>query len=247
MPRAGATVAAVVILLAAGCAQSVSGRGVASEQLPSTATRTLSVPSAGSQQSTTDPTPPGTTTVAASGSAATPESTIRSTLTSADTITEYTTVFDTEEPPPPPATTAPAASATGPASVIGPISMGPNDSGYLVFQSPSGNIMCGIYTDAGSGGARCDIQEWMFVAPTPLECGEVNYNVGTAEVGADGSGTLGACVGDTVADPASPVLAYGANAGAGDFACHSAQDGVTCANLITGHGFRLARASYQLF
>ena len=54
------------------------------------------------------------------------------------------------------------------------------------------------------------------------------------------------CHGDTVRDPALPVLAYGEVWQRGGFTCRSEQSGLTCFNAMQ-HGFSLARAEQKVF
>ncbi len=241
---------ALVVLVVTSCSTVATGRATLSADRADTGSgRTIGVPSVSTPRTVAStgeqPTAAQTTTVAAT--TVTTPSTTRRTVTSADTTTEFTTIFETTDPAPiDPAPTDPA--PTGPASVIGPIDMGANSSGYVAFQSPSGNIMCAIFDGGDFAEARCDIRSWNYPAPPATQdCGPADFSAGTAEIGAEGSGVVGACAGDTVADPNNPVLAYGHNAGIGQFGCHSAENGVTCANLRTQRGFRLSRDSYQVF
>jgi hypothetical protein len=50
-----------------------------------------------------------------------------------------------------------------------------------------------------------------------------------------------------VADPGLPVLPYGRAVSFGGILCDSQETGVRCVNRATGHGFRVARASFDLF
>ncbi len=155
----------------------------------------------------------------------------------------------------PTAPTAPSESAstaggtpeTPTAAVPESADLGPDAAGFVQFRTPSGNIMCGLIDGTDFGAARCDIAEWTFEPPPAGECGQLNFSAGSAEVDAEGPAYLGLCAGDTVSDPTSPVLEYGRTAGMGRFGCVSAENGVTCINHATGHGFRISRASYDLF
>ena len=55
------------------------------------------------------------------------------------------------------------------------------------------------------------------------------------------------CASDTVADPGLRVLAYRQAVSYGGVVCDSQETGVRCVNRATGHGFRVARASFDLF
>ena len=55
------------------------------------------------------------------------------------------------------------------------------------------------------------------------------------------------CASDTVADPGLQVLSYRQAVSYGGVVCDSQETGVRCVNRATGHGFRVARASFDLF
>jgi hypothetical protein len=115
---------------------------------------------------------------------------------------------------------------------------------YLTFQSPTGNIHCGLYEWDGQASVRCDL---MNLVPTytraPVGC-ELDWG---SAFGLDkrGKGYL-ACVGDAVADPDNPVLGYGEAVSLGGISCVSAKTGMTCSNA-EGHGFQIARAKQRLY
>jgi hypothetical protein len=115
------------------------------------------------------------------------------------------------------------------------------------FTTPTGNIACQM-TDTsptGDGEARCDVAERTWpVPPKPADC--TGAYGGGASVSGAGKGML-TCAGDTVADPGLRVLAYGQAVAYGGIVCDSQETGVRCVNRATGHGFRVARASYDLF
>lgn len=109
------------------------------------------------------------------------------------------------------------------------------------FQSPSGNIGCAI----AGGQARCDILQRSWRPPArPASC-PVDYGQGV-EVDAHSAGRL-VCAGDTVRDPASAKLAYGAAAQAEGLTCVSRSTGMACTGGASGHGFELSREGYRLF
>lgn len=115
----------------------------------------------------------------------------------------------------------------------------PSGTGPEHFVTPSGNIGC--YLDAE--GARCDIAEkdW----PTPPKPPLCNLDWGQGLMVRDvGAHTV--CAGDTVLG--GPVtLGYGNSAQRGNFRCDVSEQGVTCTNLASGKGFKLARAAYSFF
>lgn len=115
------------------------------------------------------------------------------------------------------------------------------------FTTPTHNIACQL-TDTSptsDGEARCDVTQHTWpVPPKPADC------TGSWGGGASVSGTEQArltCVSDTVADPGLRVLGYGQALSFGGIVCDSQETGVRCVNRTTGHGFRVARASYDVF
>ena len=143
-------------------------------------------------------------------------------------------------PPTGPATTATATTATTPATT--PTSA---PSANVVhresFRSPTGNIGCGM----AGGSARCDIRErdWS-PPPKPASC-PVDYGQGLT-VGERGRGEF-VCAGDTALNPGAPIVPYGTDSVIGDLRCRSRENGVTCTNTASGHGFFIARDRYRIF
>jgi hypothetical protein len=117
----------------------------------------------------------------------------------------------------------------------------PATSNVTAFQTPTGNIVCG----GGSSGVRCDIGDLSWSPPPkPASCA---FDWGQSlQISSDGTSAFG-CVSDAVADGGPPVLAYGESTRFGDVECTSRQDGLTCTNTRTKHGFFLSRARYDLF
>lgn len=115
---------------------------------------------------------------------------------------------------------------------------------YIAFQSPTGNIHCGLYRGAQLASVRCDLRE---LTPSytraPADC-EFDWGASFA-VDDRGKGYL-ACVSDAVADPGNPVLPYGEAISLGGISCVSAKTGMTCTNA-EGHGFTVAKAKQKLF
>lgn len=115
---------------------------------------------------------------------------------------------------------------------------------YLTFQSPTGNIHCGMYRGSQGASVRCDLRE---LSPSytraPAGC---EFDWGSS-FGVDdrGKGYL-ACVSDAVADPGNPVLPYGEAVSLGGISCVSAKTGMTCTNG-EGHGFTVAKAKQKLY
>jgi hypothetical protein len=156
---------------------------------------------------------------------------------------------------PPAATAGPTALPTGtPASgVVDPgtgatlVDVTPFGADGPRFTTPSRNISCEL-TDTSStsdGDARCDVaQHTWTLPPKPADC-TGSWGGGASVSGAE-QGRL-TCASDTVADPGLRVLAYGQAVSFGGIVCDSQETGVRCTNRATGHGFRVARGSYDLF
>jgi hypothetical protein len=116
---------------------------------------------------------------------------------------------------------------------------------YIGFQSPTGNIHCGLYmADDGHSFVRCDLMELtQSYTRQPAGCEfDWGFAFGVETVG---KGYL-ACVSDAVADPGNPVLPYGEAVSGGGISCVSAKTGMTCTNG-DGHGFSVARAKQSIF
>ena len=115
---------------------------------------------------------------------------------------------------------------------------------FIFFHSPSGNINC-MLMSGDYAGVRCDMLEFTpSFRNRPADC---DLDWGDAfEVGInDRRGSL-SCHGDTVIDPSSMELGYGASARLGEFTCTSEKTGMTCTNA-GGHGFAISKATQKLF
>jgi hypothetical protein len=108
------------------------------------------------------------------------------------------------------------------------------------FVSPTGNVSCMIDADF----ARCDIidRDWS-PPPRPADC-EFDYGQGISL--APGEQAEFVCAGDT-AFGADEVLPYGQSITAGVLRCESAQSGITCRDVPSGHGFSISLQAYRLF
>ncbi|MGH3634914.1 DUF6636 domain-containing protein [Mycobacterium sp.] len=115
---------------------------------------------------------------------------------------------------------------------------------FYQFQSPSGNIDCGMGMLGGAAYASCEISDHTWVAPPrPARCEgawgdrvEINQGNTPALV----------CSSDTLRGSGLPTLDYGSRHSAGPITCDSELAGVTCTDASTGHFFSLARDSYVL-
>jgi hypothetical protein len=115
---------------------------------------------------------------------------------------------------------------------------------YIAFQSPTGNIHCGLYVGEGQASVRCDLRDLVPSYTSPPPGCEFDWG---SSFGLDsrGKGYL-ACASDAVADPVNPVLGYGQAVSLGGISCVSAKNGMTCTNA-EGHGFQIARAKQRLY
>lgn len=107
------------------------------------------------------------------------------------------------------------------------------------FQTPTYNIACSQSADK----VRCDIAERSWTPPPKPSSCDLDWGNGLY---LDETGAGVVCAGDTNLDRTLPVLAYGETSRAGDIDCTSRQDGLTCTNRRSRHGFFLSRQRYQL-
>ena len=120
------------------------------------------------------------------------------------------------------------------------------------FASPTGNIACSIDPATGDRGphVRCDVRHPTFTPPPapPIHtrfCGQGPWGQSIQQT--HGEPAHFQCISDTVFKDDLPTLAYGTQTTRYGFRCASATDGITCTDLDTGRGFRLARDSYAIF
>lgn len=130
--------------------------------------------------------------------------------------------------------------ATQPNKAVGPKPADREVSELTGFVSPTGNVSCMIDAD----WARCDIidHDWS-PPPRPADC-EFDYGQGISL--APGEQADFVCAGDTAFGP-DEVLPYGESITAGVLRCESAESGITCRDVQTGHGFSISRQAYRLF
>jgi hypothetical protein len=113
-------------------------------------------------------------------------------------------------------------------------------SAQEAFQLPSGNIHCAVF----DGTLRCDVLRFTYQRPPQPRGCEQDYG-GAVEMGPRGAPTL-ICHGDTVADPAAPVLGYGRSWQGRGMTCTATPQALRCVN-VEGRGFEMARAGLLLF
>jgi len=115
---------------------------------------------------------------------------------------------------------------------------------YESFQSPSGNIDCGIASSNGTIFAACEIRDYTWSPPPrPTPCmGGFGDRISIEQGGA----AKMSCHSDTLKGDGYPVLAYGQSKSLNSISCRSEISGMTCTDSSTGHYFLLARDSYDL-
>ena len=108
--------------------------------------------------------------------------------------------------------------------------------------SPTGNIWCAM-----EYGVECVIMENDYPAlPRPGYC-DVDWIDASFIIG-ESKGERGVCRGDTPFDEGQPTtLPYGSTGVWKGNACQSTEGGMICWNTKARHGFRIARADYDLF
>jgi hypothetical protein len=149
----------------------------------------------------------------------------------------------------PPATgqTEPSAAQAAPGTSIAPSPVDREVYALTGFHSPSGNVGCKISPTS----VRCDIdqRDWS-PPPRPADC-TLDFGQGIA-IGTGEQQAHFVCAGDTVRvlppyGGAGEPLAYGEAITAGQMRCESAESGMTCRDVGSGHGFSISREAYQLF
>lgn len=115
---------------------------------------------------------------------------------------------------------------------------------YEQFQSPTGNIDCGIGLLNNNAFALCEIGAHTWIAPPrPSSCeGGWGDRIGMDQ----GSSPALGCHTDTLRGTTQPVLGYGKTLAAGPISCDSEPTGMTCTDASTGHFFRISRDAYEL-
>jgi len=108
------------------------------------------------------------------------------------------------------------------------------------FTSPTGNITCQLTRD----DAACVIAEHDY-PPSDRPDGCTGRWLPLLEVDRSGAARLGPCEVGVVA-PSGGALPYGTTSVAGRMSCLSRLTGMVCWSGHSGHGFRLARAAYEL-
>jgi uncharacterized protein DUF6636 len=157
------------------------------------------------------------------------------TVTETRTETQAQTVETTQT-----ATTPTSTSVTTTTTTQAVATQGKHGPHY--FETPSHNIGCFLDTH----GPRCDVREHTWSPPPePAYCIKAGVDWGGG-IALSSRRAAFVCAGDTTLGGPS-ILAYGHSAQRGPFICDSEQNGVTCRDTQTGHGFFLSRQSYRIF
>jgi len=120
--------------------------------------------------------------------------------------------------------------------------------GIAEFNTPSGNITCGIIAGDPGGGANvtCQAQQFTFpIPPKPASC-QMDWASYFGFV-KNGLVKVGACVGGPELDPTTKVLAYGSSIELAGISCRSESGFLACADLTTGHGFAVNRDTIKKY
>ncbi|HOZ32130.1 MAG TPA: hypothetical protein PLM52_04565 [Tabrizicola sp.] len=120
----------------------------------------------------------------------------------------------------------------------------PAAADYVEFRSPTGNILCSIYSDKVGATARCDLLELTpSYSKRPAGCA---FDWGHSfAVESKGKGYL-ACVSDVASGPGAAVLRYGQAITVGGISCVSSETGMECTNA-KGHGFSVSKGQQKLY
>jgi len=130
----------------------------------------------------------------------------------------------------------------------GSIAFPSSGDGTAMFQMPSGNIGC----TAGAYGLTlmCEIKSVSWTMPDELKAtcqGTYGSGCGGHEVGLSqgfviqvGHGDVPPWTAATLTGVSVPTLEYGQIAVSGTGACISGQDGVTCWDMMSSHGFKMS-------
>ena len=139
-------------------------------------------------------------------------------------------------------TSSPQASPTAPDAEAGATAFPPVIDGPATnlnyFASPTGNIHCYLSRQY----AECMVREQDYPVPPEQPGCNLDWS-GTFWVDTEHAG-YGSCRGDAL--DADSTLPYGSTSVVGRMACQSRETGMYCWDTQGGHGFRAARASYDI-
>lgn len=118
-----------------------------------------------------------------------------------------------------------------------PVSPAPEGAVEMsAVQSPTGNIRCELDGDT----VACSLEETRYDGDVE-DCGDSPFTIRATgeDVALDCEGTIGA--------EGAQTLEYGETAVDGNVACTSRDDGMTCWDVRSGHGFMVSRGTYETF
>lgn len=155
--------------------------------------------------------------------------------------------------PAPPSHALPAATPVNEADYEVP-SLGAKGPG---FDSPSGNLHCGIFDFGASGGywgCQAEQHTWTFASAAPGDpCYNSEVNCGQG-IEAPLGGPVGVLIagdlhypGSDQADYPTKVLPYGKSVTFEGITCASESEGVTCIEAASGHGFFISKTANDIF
>jgi hypothetical protein len=149
-----------------------------------------------------------------------------------------------------------AAAAAAAAAVALSATAHADDTQYVNFLSPSGNISCSMMLlppfaadgvqHPGNNTANCEIDDHTW--QTAHTCPTAGSQVAGVAMRADATAPpVVDCEKFPNQQPLSwPTLDYGQSRALGAFTCGSEPAGVTCTNTATGHFFRVSRESFDV-
>jgi hypothetical protein len=130
-------------------------------------------------------------------------------------------------------------------AAVDPGAYAQGDDRTIWFDSPSGNIQCIYLLYRTAEGWGCTVRQ--LTITLPVSDGDCPSGVTTGFWVAVSEGSFSPEPSCSAVFDAAPVLPYGSSLTYNDMACDSTEDGVRCASVTSGHGFRLSRSDYELF
>lgn len=129
-----------------------------------------------------------------------------------------------------------------------PETVGPNLSTTAYLQTPTGNIGCDFYKDSHYG---CTVLSYITDKKYPIPFGS-SYMYGSTFDLSDTAGPVeinwrGGAPGFVQSNVNTYTVPYGQTVTYGSMVCDSQENGLTCANIITGQGVFMSREGYRTF
>ncbi|MGM7667508.1 hypothetical protein [Microbacterium sp. A93] len=116
-----------------------------------------------------------------------------------------------------------------------------DDSGVYVFESPTGNLACGIDPEGATGFlAGCHARDVVENLPS---CDDPDANGPWTAITRDGTAEAGCQREGVFFASGARTLEYGQALEVGDVHCESSEDGMAC-SLADGPGFTASRAAF---